>query len=583
MSDADKASRLTITTYTVGDEYYDQVLALSAQVVNDGWEKLTETYTDLQRIDFEDEDVGKLNGELLPCRISFDGTNRAGIKVFYQIRFKSGTLQSPSGSLTQDIAGWVLTVSVAVAEQQENEMTPEQAQYIKDNFNVPGDYSLARLYADLTDAHWNDMVTDRSTFGVNDDGTPITWEQWSKANPSLKIKLISFLASWVDYMRTRAYTTLGVKVVIPTPEEQNPLDPTFPPTAMLHQGFRYQNDQTPVGVAKDFDCIMYCEQLMERPLPTRTFIADGGNWCYPEFGSSPAVYGTFNISGQIFFQRKNGLLEHIRPFCRLSEITLKDVSISPAGMNHYFNVGYNPDHTSAEDNYFLPTIDETEFRYVWNMTHLNQNGKTLDSGRYYFCSHNSDQTVALAWKPGSNTIDLSGKTTYQYASQFWHNSDKVNLDANLEESYTATWDVPILIETDDEGRLTLVLGKHPSEVLVDVVLDYSKEYNIETRQDSIPGYMGGIQGTLQNALLTVQNNLAQIFATTGQWVYPGNGTLYFRDPMFNNYSDVLATVEYKPIPAGRRVQVPPPSAPPTLVPYTDSTPNEKSFTTVPKF
>ncbi|KAI1381265.1 hypothetical protein F4677DRAFT_120686 [Hypoxylon crocopeplum] len=582
MSDADIKSRLTVTTRTIGKDYYDQVLALSAHVVNEGWEQLTEAYTELQRIDFDDEDVGSLHAELLPCRIAFDGTNRAGIRVFYQIRFKSGTLQNPSGRLTQDLANWVLTVSVRVGEQPGSELTEEQKKYIDDNFSVPGDYSIARLYADLTDARWDTIVTDRSYFGLDSEGKPITWDKWCEDNGVLKVKLIDFLTLWVDMMRRNGYTTLGVKVVIPSLPDQNPLDPTFPPTALLHQGFKYQNNDTPDDVARDYDCMMYCEQLMDHDPPQASFIADGGNWCYPGAGSNKAVHGTFAISQEIFFERKNGFIDHIRPFSRLSEITLENVIIyDDGGTNHFYHIGYNPDHKSAEDDYFRPELDEQNFQYIWKQTHKNDNGKTRAGGQYVYCMQQSDQQVAVGWQPGSNTITLTGKTTYSYKSQWWANSDKQDLTGYIDESYTATWDVPIVITTDDDGRLTLALGKDPSDVKVTINKDHSNELNIASRQNTIEGYMGEIQGSLQSELTAVGENLAKIFDTTGQWVYPGNGTLSFHNPLFNNHSDVLAEVEYKTIPSKSRVQVPPATAAPTLNKYPTAVPNKKSFSTSP--
>ncbi|KAI8946083.1 hypothetical protein F4801DRAFT_597093 [Xylaria longipes] len=577
MSAADKASRLTVTTRTNGTEYYDQVLAMSSHVVNDGWAKLHEVSPDLQKIDLEDLDVGSLHAKLLPCRIAFDGTNHAGVKVFYQLRFESGRLENPSKSLSQDLAGWVLTVSVAIDQQQQREMTPAQLQYIKDNFSVPGDYSIARLYADLTDAAWDHFVTDRSAFGADSSGNPITWTQWCNQNPSLRIKLTAFLEAWVEGVSAKGLTTLGVKVVLPSTQSQNPLDPTFPPTAMMHQGFQYQNSATSIEIARDFDSILYCEQLMGRSLPSASFIADGGNWCYPESGSNPAVYGTFAISWQIFFQRQNGLLEHIRPFSRLSEITLENVSISSAGMNHIFHVGYNQDHQDANDNYFLPTSDEPNHQYIWKKQSQKQNGTTVDGGMYYYCTQQSDQQVTVVWQPGSNTITLAGKTTYSYASQFWSDITRTSLTGDLEESYTATWNVSIVITTDNDGHLTLTLGQQPSEVTVAITKDYSRESNIDSRQNTIEGYMGDIQTALQSQLVIVERNLAKIFATTGQWVYPGNGTLYFRNPMFNNYGDVLAEVEYKSLPSA--VNVPAPNGPSTLTPYPSAVPNAKQFST----
>ena len=127
---------------------------------------------------------------------------------------------------------------------------------------------------------------------------------------------------------------------------------------------------------------------MSRAIPKATFISDGGNWCYPEGSGNPAVHGTFAISGQIFFERKNGLLQHMRPFPRLSEITLDKVVIDN-GMYHHYDVGHNPNYESADNDYFLPVKDEAGHRYFWTKTHFEDGSKTWDDGEYGYCQQQS--------------------------------------------------------------------------------------------------------------------------------------------------------------------------------------------------
>lgn len=584
MSQADRDSRLTITTNTGGGGYYDQVLALSAHVVNDGWKQLWEDYQDpgnekitLKRIDIDTKDLGSIHAETLPCTVSFEGSNHEGISVYYFINVKTGHLKNADGSLDEDMTGWRLCVNVKVGEQKMEDMTPDQQKYINDNYNVPGDYSIARLFADLSLAYFDNLDPSRSTFGTDASGNPITWDDWLDAHSDDEIITIfyAFMSTWKHEMVKKGYSTLGVKVVIPDMKDQDPLDPTYPPTSMLHQGFKYKNDNTDKKIAEEYNCLMYCEQIMGHDNPAQTFIADGGNWCYPEANGNPAVHGTFAISSEIFYERVNGLREHVRPLAALSEISLKEPTIDGwGGRLHLYDVGHNPEHEDPNDSYFFAVKDDGNHQYIWTKTWSKEKGNSGD-GVYWYCTHTSVQTVTLSWKPGHNRINLTGSTTYSYESSDWKDSTRQDQEAVLKESYTAAWDAPIIMTTDDDGRLTLQLEKRPEDTTVGIVQNYSTEIpkNGWSRQNSPAGYEKDIQSALQKALLVVEKNIALIFQTTGQWIYPGNGVLYFRNPMFTNNGDVAAEVEYKSL--GTKTQVPGPHPGASLSKYAKTKPNVK--------
>ncbi|KAI0859897.1 hypothetical protein F4860DRAFT_525704 [Xylaria cubensis] len=190
---------------------------MSAHIVNNGWKQLWETYEDpqdekitLKSIDIKNDDLGYIHAAIGPCDIKFEGSNHSGITVYYFIKyghyfllskqncqdvlwysaavlfrdkheysFLSGTLQSSGKSLPDglDVTGWRICVNVKVEEQKKEEMTKDQLQYIEDNYAVPGDYSIARLFADLSSAYFDSLDADRSTFGTGQNGKPITFDE----------------------------------------------------------------------------------------------------------------------------------------------------------------------------------------------------------------------------------------------------------------------------------------------------------------------------------------------------------------------------------------------------------------------
>lgn len=91
MSNYDQQSRLKVTTDTQ-DGYFDQVLAMSSHVINDGWTQLWNTYKDtdgkyaLKRIDIDEDDFGSIHADILPCKIQFIGDNTTGVGVYFYIK-----------------------------------------------------------------------------------------------------------------------------------------------------------------------------------------------------------------------------------------------------------------------------------------------------------------------------------------------------------------------------------------------------------------------------------------------------------------------------------------------------------------
>jgi hypothetical protein len=86
MSDADKQSRLKTQTTTTQNEYYDQVVVFARGIINKSFENLTNLYPQTKTLDFEDEDVGSIKGDLLPTQIYIATPGVQIIKIGYQIR-----------------------------------------------------------------------------------------------------------------------------------------------------------------------------------------------------------------------------------------------------------------------------------------------------------------------------------------------------------------------------------------------------------------------------------------------------------------------------------------------------------------
>jgi hypothetical protein len=152
------------------------------------------------------------------------------------------------------------------------------------------------------------------------------------------------------------------------------------PTNSVQQGFQYRNEATPPDIAADYNSLLYGEQVLDQTPPGAQQIGNWGNWCYPPEGPSPGIDGTFALSSQVFVGTFLG--PHFRPLNQTSEMTLYAPQFSEDGNQSSttwnFDVGYNPNHTSPDDDYFQPVFDTNQTRYIWSKD------STINSGIHYY-------------------------------------------------------------------------------------------------------------------------------------------------------------------------------------------------------
>lgn len=72
-------------------------------------------------------------------------------------------------------------------------------------------------------------------------------------------------------------------------------------------------------------------------------------------------------------------------------------------------------------------------------------------------------------------------------------------------------------------------------------------------QNSVPGtpdqdiqIKNDIASSFKTHIGLLEGNLKNAFSTTGKFVYPGNGTFDFSNPVVGNTGEILAEILYKP-------------------------------------
>jgi hypothetical protein len=168
------------------------------------------------------------------------------------------------------------------------------------------------------------------------------------------------------------------------------------PTNSVHQGFQYLNDATSPDIAADYNSLLYGEQVLNHTPPGAQQIGNWGNWCYPPASSSPGIDGTFALNSQLFVGVFLG--QHLRPLNQTSEITLYAPSFGEDGYECSttwdFDTGYNPDHTSPNDDYFQPVFDKSRTKYIWSKdSTINSGTHNYENGTHAFFNTSSKLSI----------------------------------------------------------------------------------------------------------------------------------------------------------------------------------------------
>ncbi|KAJ5192047.1 hypothetical protein N7449_008189 [Penicillium cf. viridicatum] len=581
MSDQD--ARLQTTTITSPPEYYDQVLALSSNLINESWEQLWHDNPQLEDINIDDGANGTLTGKLNPCQFFVTGNIENGVHALYKVRFKSGTLTT-SGKHGQvvDVTGWEIAIEVELDNQTDDDMTDDQMNSITKYYNVPakghagsaGDYSITRIFVDLIDANMNMVNEKESTFRDPRTGQPCTWRELPN---DIKRAVKGFLDDWTLDQDAKGYNTLGVTLTSPTYEEE--------PVSVFHQGAKYANPNAPD--ADKYNCLLLCELLAGHDdLKWKYINQEKASWCYP------GIDATYAISSHVILERFLG--PHLQPLIRASEIVPTETEVWTWSYNHAaskdpltggearwrFSIGHNSTHTDAADEYFKLNPVPNTTNYTWSKTNKGDTGvkwleiapNNQDPG---YASLIQTGTTDINVNPavGSHTVSVSGSITYGYEYRYSEGSSNLaSMDVIASygtpiilsmASYSGKWILSLSLSTDQSGQLCFSLVGSPSDLELNVKLDrqVGNMWNAASWDTDINTIL---KTQLHDSLTAAEQNLANVFQTTGKFVYPCNGELSFKNPMFNSYGDLLAEVAYKAAP---KVDVPSPQDGPKLTAY----------------
>ncbi|KAJ5949955.1 hypothetical protein N7454_001539 [Penicillium verhagenii] len=220
------ASRLTALLDT-SLAPYDEVVAFSEKIINENFEEILELYPDMKNIAYSESTVGFVDATLKATRILVPDEEAAKFsqQVYFQMCFESGTIRSPMGSLDVDVAGWELAVPCDLKTEAVQPMSSKidgkkitsTTEVSGQVFHHPGDYSVERLYAQLSTIKFSMVIPKYSTIIDNVTQKRMTLEEWKnlESNHHLYEILSTVLTKWASTQERMGRTILNVSFSIP--------------------------------------------------------------------------------------------------------------------------------------------------------------------------------------------------------------------------------------------------------------------------------------------------------------------------------------------------------------------------------
>ncbi|KAI0526152.1 hypothetical protein F5B22DRAFT_589306 [Xylaria bambusicola] len=564
-------SRLKVNLKTA-DGFYDQGMAVTQGIINSSFEGLYNRYPDLQKIEW-DNDEAEMKADLLPSRILIpDSVGLNLTKVYHQIRFSKGTLKK-KGTVqrTYTLDGWMVCVACDLDQQfinrkaadKETKTEKAQREFIENEFDVPGDYRIERLYAKLTSANWNNFDMDNSVF-LDSDGKVMKYDDWKDDDDAAASAFSSLCSSWARAMNKKGLTTLGIKVSLPDKVAKE--HPTFTPTSMIHQIYPYRDkdgkSSTGFTTLGNANCLLYLEKVGGAKLPDSKQVGFSGNFCHPASGQLPEVSGSFLVTQPLFVEKF--LLEQLQSLNQATTIWVGPLYGSANGWGFPYDCGHDPDHQSYTSSVFQfqKSADGNKYTYTRNIDKSKGpvNDQNIDNGKTWWQSeHWSKASSTFTLSPGTAKMELKGEFQYCRGIKIANNSSMSNPQHHSHELYSGKWNIGITMVTVD-GGVELVLGDSSNSdnpMHLEMTGEMTESESLKAYHTNETELRDAIGKNIKQRMKELGKSLTSGVHSPGRFVYSGAGQLDFSNPLFTNNGSVIATVTWKPIPAEKKVLVNP--------------------------
>ncbi|KAI0699783.1 hypothetical protein C8T65DRAFT_697550 [Cerioporus squamosus] len=421
------------------------------------------------------------------------------------------------------INGWTLAFTVNLGLDVVDSVPPE----IKAKILVPGSYTVSQLLLDFTTADLMSFDPELSkTPGLN---VPLGQD------PERDQKIASFIGVYLRQLALTTNSILGYAVTVPDPSVANPIAPTFPPTSVQFQTMDYRGDLPKKVLPGGLDCFLFLEMTGNRTAPHMA-IDWKWNWAQP----GPCEGGSMVIAKADFWDRF--FVERATFLNRMAldmlnrvgwAIDNQDSSIGGDDLPWSLTASNPPDSDLA-----WKSKKTTSMQWDWSC-----HTESYDPFRPY--THKSDTQVTVELDAKNNAINFSANTHVWRENHIIIESSRDPEDDKCTIDATVTWGLVFTLASVADGALGISAAQSsPPESSVSMAKD-SNYGNFEVQSDAelstnAKAHLDSVMGNMD-----LVDDVAQAFKNHSQFVFPGGGMFFMKDPVFNQDGDVVVGLTYK--------------------------------------
>ncbi|KAI9927079.1 hypothetical protein MW887_003462 [Aspergillus wentii] len=508
---------------------FSEITAVSQRAINAGLVKLVKEHPELAHVKCKSKAGHYLDAEIEQPLISLKvtGASRAGFEYMARV-----------GKVDYEIKGWTVAFNVQI-DLATIEPGSAEDKEVRGAIKQPGDYSLTSLFLTFNKGDIIKPNMKHCDFkGANLDSDDI-------------ITLGGILAKWfVDEgpMIDRRKRTVAYGLHTAKPDTVNADAPSFPPTSLKLQTYEYiapGEDKPKEGLENGRNnMLLYLQMTDSKKFPSEPILP------YSENFVSDGMDGTMCIEKEIFWDRY--LLRTTGPrllhlFNNATYAWVKSTNLSQVTEPDW-EIGIG-DGGHGDMNFFnwAPSTDGS-MSWTWGDPPQDEQHKITKEthGRLEITCTTKNRMEA---QPGSNIIDLSGKTNILAdggcgggMSAPWACSYKVHV--------WLEWQTKVTLNAVEDGgfSLSLDLAKNNFKVGADEVkTDCAMAIGVMDRLVKACDKMKTqLEDSLAKAPLhDIAAKLQTDLNNSARFVVPGKGTFKYQNPVFNNNGDVMIEVGYK--------------------------------------
>ncbi|KAK9437401.1 hypothetical protein VB005_08390 [Metarhizium brunneum] len=561
---------------------FNQAVAVSQDALNDGLYYLFDKFEELKKMEVNSKKFGSINASMSYSEISLPVKSSNYRTVVFYCIFESGQLivtddmGRPKPPIKMD--KWRFAFDVDFTTLQVPPQTQEHEE-VKKKLKQLGDYSIKRLFLDFKTHKIRNFKKDLSSFEGH---------VWNNEDLQSFLSLMSF---WGDpdkgVMKDPQKSTLGYYLTTPKPETVNPPAPTFPPTAMKHQHYKY------IAPGKDVpdeglklgknNMLLYLEMTQNQSFPKEDILEYSGNFV------TPGMKGTTCISRDVFWDSylirnpplsspPGSLPPLLREFNRHTYAWLGGFHIWAkgyvAGVSWSFGFGHTGWEPPRTPEYFAWKRVSAD-KWEWK---VSDDKSDSDKGTWPVKAEGKAKSYTyneLWFVPGQNVIHIKG------VSKLWAEWEKSGWETVIEKGGSEVkFSVDISMDSVIEGglKLNMNLPQTPKDIFK--ITQVMSPWGAAAQQDSsddtepeperwetaegdedkiIPEAKAeekksiNVKNIMEAANIaagqldfqSMTTNLQSALLNSARFVISGGRDFYHKNPVFNNNGDLLVEARYK--------------------------------------